>query len=292
MLPDINGLEVCRQLKADPRNILTPVVLLDSVGNVSQASNARKAGADDFWGHSSTPWEAINRVQSLLQLKTYIDEQAQSVIFSLAQTIETRDPFEGGHCTRVSNNAVRFGKSLGLSQNDLDALKIGGLIHDIGKIGIPASILSKPGPLDPEETRIMEQHTILGEQICAPLKSLRHVLPLIRNHHERIDGSGYPDKLRGDQIPLTVRILQIVDICDALTSDRTYREIMSLPSALVVLYEEAERGWLDESLVTQFAPIAVGPEGSAALGHHGRVRSYQGSKWSESIPKRQANRGN
>jgi len=292
MLPDINALEVCRQLKADPRNVLTPVVLVNSPGNNSPKSNAEEAGADDFWGHTPTPWEAINRVQSLLQLKTYIDEQAQSVVFSLAQTIEARDPFEGGHCARVSNNAVRFGKSLGLCQNDLDALKIGGLVHDIGKIGIPEAILSKPGPLNAEETRIMEQHTLLGEQICAPLKSLRHVLPLIRSHHERMDGSGYPDKLRGEQIPLTVRILQIVDICDALTSDRSYRKTVSLPSALVVLYEEAERGWLDEDLVTQFASIAVGSEGSAAFSHHGRWRSFQGPKWSETIPKRQANRGN
>jgi putative two-component system response regulator len=254
--------------------------------------NVQEAGADDIWGNTSSPWEALNRVQSLLQLKTYIDEQAQSVIFSLSQTIEGRDPFEGGHCARVSNNAVRFGKSLGLGQDDLEALKIGGLVHDIGKIGIPESILSKPGPLNAEETRVMEQHTILGEQICTPLKSLRHALPLIRSHHERMDGSGYPDGLKGNQIPLTVRILQIVDICDALTSDRAYRKIMSLPSALVVLYEEAERGWLDEELVTQFAPIAVGPEGSVALGNYGRFRSYQGPKWSETIPKRKVNRGN
>jgi cyclic di-GMP phosphodiesterase len=292
MLPDINGLEVCRQLKADPRNVLTPVVLVNSSGNASPTSNGQQAGADDIWGNTPTPWEAINRVQSLLQLKTYIDEQAQSVIFSLAQTVEARDPFEGGHCARVSNNALRFGKSLGLGKDELEALKIGGLVHDIGKIGIPESILSKPGPLNAEETRVMEQHTILGEQICAPLKSLRHALPLIRSHHERMDGSGYPDGLKGNQIPLTVRILQIVDICDALTSDRAYRQTMSLPSALVVLYEEAEWGWLDEDLVAQFAPIAVGPECSAAFSHQRRLRSYQGPEWSETIPKRQANRGN
>ena len=104
------------------------------------------------------------------------------------------------------------------------------MVHDIGKIGIPDAILSKPGPLDPEETRIVEQHPIIGEQICAPLKSFRHVLPLIRNHHERMDGTGYPDGLCGEQIPLTVRILQIVDICDALTSDRSYRQTLSLPT--------------------------------------------------------------
>ena len=180
LLPDINGLEACRRLKADPRNRLTQVIMLASFENSSLTSSAHAAGADDFWGHPPTPWEAIGRVQSLLQLKAYIDEQAESVIFALAKTIESRDPDDGGHCARVSSNAVRFGKNLGLSKSDLDTLRIGGLVHDIGKIGILDSILSKPGPLDSEEARIMEQHTIVGEKICAPLKSFRHVLPLIR----------------------------------------------------------------------------------------------------------------
>src|SRR5450759_708877 len=152
-------------------------------------------------------WEALSRVQSLLQLKTYVDEQAESVIFSLAQSIEARDPFDGGHGARVSNNAVRFGKSLGLSQADLDTLRIGGLVHDIGKIGIPDAILSKPGPFNSEESRIVEQHPRFGEKICAPLKSFGNVLPLIRHHHERLNGTGYPDGLYGEQIPLTVRVL-------------------------------------------------------------------------------------
>src|SRR5260370_31314057 len=258
LLPDMQGLEVCRQLKADPRNRLTPIILHAAGGNVSDASTALSAGADDFWGRPPTPWEALSRVHSLLRLKTYIDEQAESVLFSLAQSIEARDPFEGAHCTRVSNNAVRFGKSLGLGQTDLDALRIGGWLHHIGKIGVPSAILSKLSPLDTEEIKIVAQHPIVGEQICAPLKSLRHVLPLIRHHHERMDGSGYPDGLRGQQIPLTVRALQIVDICDALTSDRSYRRNLSLPLALIVLYEEVDRGWLDGALVSRFASLVVG----------------------------------
>lgn len=270
LLPDIHGFEICRRLKADPRNRLTPVVLLKASGDSSDVSRGFEAGADDFWEHAPTPGEALGRVHSLLQLKTYIDEQAESVIFSLAHSIETQDPGGGGHCSRVSNYAVRFGKSLDLSQDDLDALKIGGLIHDIGKIGVPNTILSKPGPLDSEEIKIVEQHPILGEQICAPLKSLRHVLPIIRHHHERMDGSGYPDGLQGEHIPLTVRILQIVDICDALTSDRSYRKGLSLSRALIVLFEEADRGWLDEGLVSQFASLVVGSENSVALGNRGR----------------------
>ena len=291
LLPDMNGLEVCRRLRADPRNRLTPIILHAASADFSDATSAFAAGADDFWGHSPTPWEALTRLHSLLQLKTYIDEQAESVIISLAQSIESRDPYDGTHCARVSNNAVRFGKSLGFSQNDLDALKIGGLIHDIGKIGIPDAILSKPGPLDAEEGKIVMEHPIIGEQICAPLKSLRHALPLIRHHHERLDGSGYPDGLQGEQIPLTVRALQIVDICDALTSDRSYRRNLSLPSALMVLYEEAERGWLDVDLVSQFASLVVGSEGSIALGNRRGLGSADVAKWSARSPSRRLSRG-
>jgi len=269
-LPDTHGLEICRRLKADPRNRLTPVVLLAAAESVSSSLKARAAGADDFWGNPPTPWEALNRIQSLLQLKSYVDEQAESVIFSLSQTIEARDPFDGGHSARVSSNAVRFGKSLG------------GLVHDIGKIGIPDAILSKPAPLNAEETRIVEQHPVVGEQICSALKSFRHVLPLVRHHHERMNGTGYPDGLYGDQIPLLVRVLQIVDICDALTTDRSYRQTLSLPRALSVLYEEADRGWLDESLVRQFASLVVGSETLTALGN--RVR-FQGGHWSGSSPR-------
>jgi putative two-component system response regulator len=223
-------------------------------------------------------------------MKTYIDEQAESVLLSLAQSIEARDPFGGSHGTRVSNNAVRFGKSLRLGWNDIDALRIGGLFHDIGKIGIPEAILYKPGPLNPEESKIVMEHPIVGEQICAPLKSLRHALPLIRHHHERLDGSGYPDGLQGEQIPVTIRALQIVDICDALTSDRSYRQNLPLPSALMILYEEADRGWLDGDLVSQFASLVVGSEGSIGLGNHRGLGSPQMANWAASNPARRLSR--
>ena len=290
LLPDMHGLEVCRRLKADPRNRLTPVILHASAADRSDATSAVDAGAADFWGHAPSPWEALSRLHSLLQLKTYIDEQAESVLLSLTQSIEARDSFDGSHCARVSNNAVRFGKSLGLGRNDLEALRIGGLFHDIGKIGIPEAILSKAGPLDFEESKIMMEHPVVGEQICVPLKSLRHALPLIRHHHERLDGSGYPDGLHGDQIPLAVRALQIVDICDALTSDRSYRLNLPLPSALMVLYEEADRGWLDGELVSQFASLVVGSEGSIALGNRRGLGSPEMAKSGASHPARRLNR--
>lgn len=277
LLPDIRGLDVCRRLKSDPRNRLTPIVLMASANSVCEVSKAREAGADDFWGQRPTLWEAFNRVQCLLQVKTYVDEQAEAVIFSLARTVESRDPFDGGHCARVSSNAVRFGKSLNLNAGDLEALRIGGLVHDIGKIAVPEAILLKPGPLDPAESRIVAQHPIVGEQICAPLKSFRHVLPIIRHHHERMNGTGYPDGLHGSQIPMTVRIIQIVDICDALTSDRSYRKTLPLPQALVILYEEADRGWLDEALVSQYAALVIGSDGTISA--DGRRKLGGNEEW-------------
>lgn len=159
-----------------------------------------------------------------------------------------------------------------MDEDDLDALRLGSLLHDIGKIAIPGSLLAKPGPLDFEERKIVRQHPVLGEQLCAPFKSFRHILPLIRSHHERRDGSGYPDGLRGDEIPLTVRVLQIVDICDALITDRPYRKGFSLPDAVSVLCEEAKRGWMDEGLVNKFASLVVGSESLADTGTAERFR--------------------
>lgn len=207
-----------------------------------------------------------------------INDQAMSVIFAIARHIESRDSYGGGHCARVSNCAVRFGKSLRLSSDDLESLRVGGLVHDIGKIAVPDAILYKPGPLDPEETRIIKQHPVLGEKICAPLNSLRHVLPMIRHHHERMNGTGYPDGLQGEAIPKTVRILQLVDICDALTSDRSYRKNLSLPDALTVLREEADRGWLDQTLVSKFASFVTGAKGLVTLGNRGKIPLRKGAK--------------
>jgi putative two-component system response regulator len=130
-------------------------------------------------------------------------------------------------------------------------------VHDIGKVGVPESILLKPAPLDAGERKIMEQHTIVGERICAPLKSFRNVLPIIRWHHEKQDGSGYPDHLKGDGIPLTARILQTVDIYDSLTTDRPYRNALSREKALEIMWEETRRGWWDADLLSALEGLLV-----------------------------------
>lgn len=185
-------------------------------------------------------------------MRTYIDEQAKSVLLSLAQSIDAKDRKNVGHSERLVEYAVQLCESFDLSEEDLETLPVGCLLHDIGKSAVPDAILTKPGALTTEERMVMNQHPVVGENICAPLKPLRHVLPMIRHHHERMDGSGYPDGLSGDRIPLKARILQIADIYDALANDRPYRDALSPEEALGVLSGEARCGWLDAPLVRRF----------------------------------------
>ena len=256
-LPDVDIIELCRRMKKDPLNQLTPVVLVDSslTLNPADIARAKEAGAADFWGAPASLWEGISRVQSLLRLKSYIDEQAKSVVLSLARSIESKSSMTEGHSERLAQYAVQLGESLDLPEEELGELRIACWLHDIGKVAVPDAILFKPGPLNPEETRIVRQHPIIGERICAPLKSLRHILPVIRHHHERMDGSGYPDGLRENGIPLIARVLQVADIYDALITDRPYRAALSHSDALETLRTEARCGWIDPFLVRKFSQI-------------------------------------
>jgi cyclic di-GMP phosphodiesterase len=254
-LPGLTGFEVCRQLKSAPLTRYTPVVMMLPSASPSDLTRSKEAGVDDFWGRPGSRWEALNRIQSILQLKSYIDHQAESVVLSLARSLEAKDPGTEGHSERLVGYAIQLGMSLDLSEDDLEVLRIACLVHDIGKVAVPDSILFKPGRLMEEEMEIMRQHPIVGESICAPLKSFRDALPAIRHHHERMDGSGYPDGLVGEQIPLAARILHLVDIYDALTTNRPYRKAMAKESALAVMMSEAHRGWLSPSLLKRFTQI-------------------------------------
>ena len=191
----------------------------------------------------------------VLGLKSSVDKQAEAVVLSLARSIEARDPLTRGHSERLAEYAVMLGEKIGLYAGELTALRVGSLVHDIGKIVVPDSILFKPGSLTSSERAIIERHPIVGEEICAPIESLRETLPIIRHHHERMDGTGYPDGLKGERIPLGARIIQIVDIYDALTSNRPYRKALSPQAALEQLFNEAEFGWLDTSLVLEFEQL-------------------------------------
>ena len=254
-LPNIRSFELCRQLKKNPLNQLTPVVLLKPSPDQWDIQSGREAGAMDVWATPSTLWDALGRMQTLLRLKNYMDEQARSMVLSLARTVDSKQTMRNGHSERLLAYAEQLGESVGLQEEDLQELRIACWLHDIGKIAVPDNILLKPGPLDAEEMRIVRQHPVVGEKMCAPLKSLRRILPVIRNHHERMDGSGYPDGLRGESIPLKARILQVADIYDALTTDRPYRGALPPEEALRILFCEAENGWLDASMVLKFSRI-------------------------------------
>src|SRR5260370_13501041 len=227
VMPRPTGFEVCQAMKSKPETRLVPVILLTSLNSDADRIHGIMCGADDFLNKPVNRQELLARAHSLLRLKQFTDElDNETVLFSLALSIEAKDPYTEGHCDRLSKYSVALGEKLGLPQDLRVALRRGGLIHDIGKLAVPEHILLKPGPLTPEERKIMERHTLIRKGICPPPRSFRNVLPIIPHHHEKQDGSGYPDGLKGDQIPLTARILQITDIYDALTTDRPYRNAL------------------------------------------------------------------
>lgn len=261
MMPKVNGFEVCGALKRDPATRLIPVVLITALHEREDKIQGINAGADDFLSKPVNAHELRARVRSLVRLKRYTDDldSAESVILSLALTIEARDSYTDGHCQRLASYAAAMGVHLDLSDEDLAALHRGGFLHDVGKIGVSDAILLKPGALTPDEYERMKLHTVIGDRLCGELRSLRKVRPIVRHHHERLDGSGYPDGLRGDGVPLLAQLMGVVDVYDALTTTRPYRAALPTERAYEALAEEASRGWRSRDLVEEF--IRLGRSG-------------------------------
>jgi putative two-component system response regulator len=253
-MPGTDGFTLCRTLKQDPRTMLIPIVLMTASTVPEDRLQAIDAGADDFVTKPLNREELRARLRSLVRVKRYTDEleHAEQVIVSLAMTIEARDAYTEGHCQRLGKYTVALGRAMHLSSDDLSALERGGYLHDIGKIAIPDGILMKPGSLTPDEFALMKQHPVVGERLCGELRSLRRVHPIIRHHHEKLDGSGYPDGLRGDQIPLLAQITSVADVYDALTTDRPYRAALTPADACEELRAEVRRGWRREAIVEAF----------------------------------------
>jgi putative two-component system response regulator len=257
MMPGMGGPEFCRIVKAERRTQFVPILMLTSVHGAENEVAGIDSGADEFLTKPLRSTVVRTHIRAMLRSKAAIDslEEAETILFALAQAIEHRDKYTGGHCQRLAWYSVSLGMALSLPRPQLLALHRGGFLHDIGKVAVPDAILYKPGRLDENEWVLMRAHTLKGEEICRPMKSLALVLPVIRNHHERWDGSGYPDALKGEEIPLVARILQIADIYDALTTARPYKPAFSLEKALSMLDDEVARGWRDANLVGIFKQL-------------------------------------
>jgi len=254
VMPGKSGYELCREIKEDPQTRLIPVVLITGLTDREDKVRGIEAGADDFLNKPIFPEELFARVKSLLKLKEFTDEleNAEAVLCTLGLSVEARDPYTEGHCERLARYASDLGAHLGLPEESLVALRRGGYLHDLGKIAVPDEILKKGANLTPQEWDIMKRHPVTGEAICKPLKSLRLVLPIIRHHHEHWNGTGYPDGLKGREIPLLPRILQVVDVYDALRTHRPYKPALSHDQAARTMAEEAAAGLWDPQLVPEF----------------------------------------
>jgi putative two-component system response regulator len=267
-MPGMNGIDVCRRIKQDLANRLTPVVLVTGMAQREKRIEGLEAGADDFLSKPVDAQELLARVRSLVRMKRYTDDldSAASLIMAMALLIEARDGNTEGHCHRMANYATALGRALDLGEEDLHALHRGGFLHDIGMLAIPDSVLRKSGPLDPEEYELMKSHTTVGDSLCGNLRSLEPVRPIIRHHHERNDGSGYPDGLKGDDIPLVAQIIGVVDVYDAVTTRRPYQGPHSSQEAIDILRGQVARGWRRPDLVDTFASLV----------ESGRLKTFQG----------------
>lgn len=267
-MPGMNGIDVCRRLKQDRAHRLTPVILVTGMAQREKRIEGLEAGADDFLSKPVDAQELLARARSLVRMKRYTDEldSAASLIMAMALLIEARDGNTEGHCHRMANYATALGRALDLDENDLQALHRGGFLHDIGMLAIPDAVLRKTGPLDAHEYELMKSHTVVGDQLCGHLRSLEPIRPIIRHHHERYDGSGYPDGLKGDEIPLLAQIIGLVDVYDAVTTRRPYQGPHTAQEAIDILRGQVVRGWRRPDLVDRFAELV----------ESGRLKTFQG----------------
>ncbi|MBI1787038.1 MAG: HD domain-containing protein [Acidobacteria bacterium] len=259
---DAGGTQVldwCRTIRADSLAGAIPILLLTGPDCLDLELAGAEAGADEFLAAPFHPEALRARVQRMLRYRTSNErlEESETLLFALAQAVEQRDQYTAGHCERLAVFSVAMGMSMRLSRPELLALHRGGYLHDIGKVGMPDAILFKPGSLTPAEWDMMRTHTIRGEQICRSMRCLAPVLPIIRSHHERWDGSGYPDRLKGPEIPLLAQVLQLADIFDALTTARPYKKALGTDEALAIMQVEALQGWRNLDLMRQFANLPL-----------------------------------
>ncbi len=251
VMPRRDGYAVCQALKEDPKTRLVPIVMLTSLDQLPDKVKAVELGADDYLTKPFNVVELTTRVRSLLSLKHFTDEfeHASRVLESIALVVESRDRYTGDHCRRLGRYGTLVGRAMKVPDGDLKSLYLAGIFHDLGKIAVSDAVLNKPGRLTPEELVTMRSHPVVGSDLCRSMRTMEKVVPLIRHHHERLDGSGYPDGLQGKEIPLVVRILSVVDVYDALATRRPYRDALPHSKCMEIMREEVRRGWWDPDVL-------------------------------------------
>jgi cyclic di-GMP phosphodiesterase len=254
MMPGMNGFDLCRKLKSLAGRRFFPVVLVTALNELDDKIAGLEAGADDFLTKPFHTVELIAKIRSLLRLRKLQGEldHSEDIILTLAVAIEAKDPYTKGHSERVGNLSMDFASYIGLPSGDQHLLYKAGVLHDIGKIGVDDYILHKSDDLTAGELKSIREHVIVGEHICKPLHSARKILPAIRHHHERWDGTGFPDRLRGDEIPFFARIVAITDTFDAMVSKRPYRAAFSPKEALGRMEQEKSQDQWDPALIDRF----------------------------------------
>lgn len=257
MMPGIDGFETCRRIRSELGLKLLPVIMLTSMGSTDNVVHGMDVGADDYVTKPFNSIELTARVRAAIERKHLVDrlDDAEMVLLSLGRMVEARDDDTGGHCDRLAHTGVVFGRELGLGVEDLDALRRGGVLHDIGKLGIPDNVLLKKGKLNADEWQIMKQHTVIGAALCSPLRTMRRTADIARCHHEKWNGTGYPDGLKGEEIPLIARVFQIVDIYDALSSERPYKAAFSNEKVIEIMERETAAGFWDARLMAKFLEV-------------------------------------
>ena len=257
VMPRMDGPEVCRRVRALQRPEPPYLIMLTSKEGKDNLVTALDSGADDFLSKPFDRQELRARVRvgaRIVGLQT-----SHTVIFAFARAVEAKSPYTQGHADRVTAYALALAEAVGVPADERERLRRGAMLHDIGKISVPDAVLNKPGKLTPEEMAVIREHPAQGVRMVESLESLRDVIPLIRWHHERLDGRGYPDGLKGDEIPRLVRILSVADVYDALASERPYRAAMPLAKCLDILRSEADGGGLDGELVERFCDVLTAP---------------------------------
>jgi putative two-component system response regulator len=258
-MPRMTGFEACRRLKADERTHLVPLVLVTGLVAREDRIQGIAAGCDDFLTKPVDAEQLLARTRTALRTKALVDEleQAENVLVSLATALDAKDNYTSGHSQRVGTYAEDLGGALGLGTKERRNLRRAGLLHDIGKIGTDLAYLNKPGALTTAEYQEVKRHPVIGYEICLPLRTMAPLLALIRGHHERLDGRGYPDGLKAEQISVPLRCLTVADVYDALTSDRSYRKAMTPDAALILMRKEATVGMWDPRIVDTMAEVVA-----------------------------------